>query len=67
MIEHPISEGIVEDEIIESNKVINKEVEVVKEIITPEVKIKPSNQEVKKNRTIKTKSNDFGNIVLKPK
>ena len=68
MIEDTISEEVIQEEVIESaEEVIEVVIEEAKEEIIPEAETKTPNQEVKKNRIIKTKSSDFGNIVLKPK
>ena len=68
MIEDTISEEVIQEEAIESTEeVIEEVIEEVKEEIIPKAETKTPNQEVKKNRIIKTKSGDFGNIVLKPK
>lgn len=68
MIEDIISEEVIQEEVIESaEEVIEVVIEEVKEEIIPEAETKTPNEEVKKNRVIKTKSSDFGNIVLKPK
>ena len=64
MIEDTISEEVIQEEVIESTEEV---IEEAKEEIIPKAVTKTPNQEVKKNRIIKTKSSDFGNIVLKPK
>jgi hypothetical protein len=66
LIEDTISEEVIQEEVIQK-EVIEEVIEEVKEEIIPETETKTPNQEVKKNRIIKTKSSDFGNIVLKPK
>ena len=69
MIEDAISEEIIGEEIVQEEVIESSEVVIgeKKEEIISEVENKTPNEEVKKNRIIKTKSSDFGNIVLKPK
>ena len=59
IIEQPVEE-IIQEEIVQEE--INS-----KENNSIETEAKTPNEEVKRNRVIKTKSSDFGNIVLKPK
>lgn len=60
-------EEIIQEEVTEQYEEVIQEETKSEENKKPEAEVKITNQEVKKNRIIKTKSSDFGNIVLKPK